>query len=167
MGLAFCAGVEAQPMYREGTSKYSTSKDRKNGELVYRGPVVVEDLKKEPTFGWLQRGMDDYKLDTPIINMLTERLQPYDVTVFLGTWCDDSHTMIPRMLKVLEASKYRGNLTMYGVDRDKTTGCGDEKKYNINRIPVVILSKDGKEVGRVTEVIERSMEEDMLRAMKQ
>jgi thiol-disulfide isomerase/thioredoxin len=165
MSFAFCAGVSAQQLYKEGVSKFTVSTDHKTGNVVYRGTVTVADLKKEPTFGWLQRNMKDYKLDSQVIYTLKQRLTPYDIVVFMGTWCDDSHTMIPRLLRVLEAVEYNGNVTIYGVSRDKTTGNEDEKKFKINRIPVVILTKDGKEVGRVTEVIERSMEEDILRQL--
>ena len=50
---------------------------------------------------------------------------------------------------------------MYGVDRAKTTRNGDEKKYGITLVPTIILFKDGKEVGRITETVKKSIEEDL------
>ena len=52
-------------------------------------------------------------------------------------------------------------VTMYGTDRAKTTKNGEEKKYNITLVPTIIVMKNGKEVGRITETVKKTIEDDL------
>ena len=144
------------------TAAYDVSKDAKNGEVVFNGPVTFDDLNKEPTFTWLKSGVGEYKPDEQTLNILKEQLKNYSIVVFLGTWCDDSHELIPKFLKVLQLTGYPVSaITMYGVDREKTTKGGENTKYNITLVPTIILFKDGKEVSRITETVQKSIEGDL------
>jgi len=141
---------------------YDVSKDKENGDLVFNGPVTFGDLNKEVSFTWLQNGMDGYRPDAQAISFLKGRLKEYTLVVFLGTWCDDSHYLIPKLEKVLQQAGYPLNsVTMYGVDREKTTKNGQHKKYNITLVPTIILFKDGREAGRITETVMKSVEWDL------
>ena len=72
------------------------------------------------------------------------------------------HYLVPKLEKVLEKANYpMSMLTMYGVDREKTTRKGDQAKYNITLVPTIMLFKDGKEIGRITESAAKSVEEDL------
>ena len=89
-------------------------------------------------------------------------MKQYTMVVFLGTWCDDSHYLIPRLERVLQMINYpQSKLTMYGVDRAKTAKNGEEIKYGVTLVPTIILFKDGKEVGRITETVKKTIEEDL------
>lgn len=144
------------------TKAYDVSKDAKNSELVFNGPVTFDDLNKEPSFNWLKTGHDEYKPDLKTEGFLKDRLKDYAIVVFLGTWCDDSHYLIPKLKKVLDVCGYPlTQVTMYGADREKTTKNGEHKKYGITLVPTVILYKGEKEVGRITESAQKSVENDL------
>ncbi|MFI5195960.1 MAG: thioredoxin family protein [Chitinophagales bacterium] len=141
---------------------YNVSKDEKNGELVYNGLITFDDLNKELTFTWLKSGHDEYKPEETATNYLRTHLKDYSMAVFLGTWCDDSHYLIPKFEKILLIVDYPlSRLSMYGVDRAKTTKNGVDKTYNITLVPTIILFKGGKEVGRITETVQKSVEADL------
>ena len=146
---------------------YDVSKDVKNGQVVFNGPVTFDDLFKETSFSWLKSGVDQYKPDAQATDILKQRLKDYTLVVFLGTWCDDSHDMIPRLVKVLQIVGYPlSTITMYGVDREKATKGGENKQYNITLAPTIILFKEGKEAGRITETAQTSVEGDMAAIVK-
>ena len=139
-----------------------TSKEENIGGLVYNGPITFNDLDSEPTFTWLKSGDDEYKPKKKPISYLREHLKDYTIVVFMGTWCDDSHNIIPKLEKTLQQIDYPlSRVTMYGVDRAKTTKNGENKTYNITRVPTIILLKGGKEAGRITETVEKSVEADL------
>ena len=145
---------------------YTVLKDPKNEQVVFKGPVTYADLTKEPTFDWLKSGIDAYKPKQGKIKILKERLTPanYSIMVFLGTWCSDTHDMLPQFFKVLNEINYPiTQVTMYGVERDKTTRSEDVKKYSITNLPTIILLKDGKETGRITETVNKSVEADLVK----
>ncbi len=132
------------------------------GEIVYNGPTTFEDLEQEPTFTWLGEGAKAYEPDGAKIIYLLNKLPLYNIVVVMGTWCEDSHNMLPKLYRVLSDTDYpMSQLTMYGVDRDKKSKTGIEKKYNVSNIPAIILLKDDKEVGRITEVVNKSVEADL------
>lgn len=140
---------------------YVTYKDSVDGGVVYDGLITFDDLNKELSFTWLNV-VREYKPSENVIEFLETYIKPYTMVVFMGTWCDDSHYLIPRLERVLQLINYPSSkLTMYGVTRAKTTKNGEEKKYNIALVPTIILFKDGKEVGRITETVRKSIEEDL------
>ena len=144
------------------TPSYSVSKDSVDGGLIFNGLITFNDLSKEPTFTWFKEGTELYKPYENIEGYLKTYLPEYSMVIFMGTWCDDSHYLIPRLEKVLQTINYPDSkITMYGVDRAKTTKNGADKKYEITLVPTIILFKDGKEVGRITESVKKSVEEDL------
>jgi thiol-disulfide isomerase/thioredoxin len=138
------------------------SKDSTTGFLIFNGTLTVDDLLNEPSFDWMKKGMDEYTPNQEYIKYLQQVLPQYQMAVFLGTWCDDSHYLVPKLMKVLQATGFpTANLTMYGVDRKKNTKSGDNTKYGITNVPTIILLKDGVEKGRITETVKLNIETDL------
>ncbi|OSZ82714.1 hypothetical protein CAP35_05480 [Chitinophagaceae bacterium IBVUCB1] len=141
---------------------YSTSVDSQNGAVVYKGQFLFNDLQKEPSFKWLASGIESYKPDMGDMAFLQQHLANYSIVTVMGTWCEDSQILLPRLLKVMGMVNYPMPMyTMYGVDRSKQTKYGESKFYNITRVPVFILVKDNEEVGRITESVSKSIEADL------
>jgi len=147
--------------HTQAQTTYVTAKDD-DGGLIFNGPITFADLNKEASFVWLKSGEKEYTPQEQATLYLTAYLKNYTMVVFMGTWCDDSHYLVPKLEKVLEKANYpMSMLTMYGVDREKTTRNGDQAKYNITLVPTIMLFKDGKEIGRITESAAKSVEEDL------
>jgi thiol-disulfide isomerase/thioredoxin len=142
---------------------YDVSKDTKSESLIFKGLVTFDDLNNEPTFTWLKTRAEAYQPNDILIRYLHDNLRDYSLVVFLGTWCSDSHEIIPKLEKVLQLTGFpETRLRMYGVDREKTSKHDEEKRYRITLVPtIIILTNDGKEVGRITETINKSIEEDI------
>jgi hypothetical protein len=51
---------------------------------------------------------------------------------------------------------------MYGVNRDKEALNTESKLYNITRVPTIIVMHQYREVGRITESVTSTIEEDIL-----
>lgn len=154
------------------TADYQTSKDPKNESVVYKGIFSYREMEQEPTFSWLPRGMDEYKPDAEAAAYLKEHLGSYKVLIFLGTWCGDSKDLLPKCYKTLNTINLNyENLMMVGMDRDKTTTTKTGKKlirkYKVSLLPTIILLSDsGKEAGRITETVNKSIEQDLADIIK-
>lgn len=141
---------------------WETSKDAENGQKVYRGQFTFEDLKAEKTFDWLQKGADSYRPGAASLKYLQKNLQAYKLVIVLGTWCSDSHDMIPRLYKIMQLCKYPNtNYEMYGVNRAKESLYAESKLYHIKNVPTIIVFKDNFEIGRITETVHESVEADL------
>jgi hypothetical protein len=148
-------------------NKIEITTDEKSGSVVYKGQVSFDDLKKEKSFNWLTRVADAYKPDPGAIEFLKSNLSRYRIISFMGTWCDDSHILVPQLFKVLsEAGFPAGELTMYAVDRTKTTADGSHTKYGVSFVPTIILLRNGQEAGRITESVRKSVEADIVNIIR-
>ena len=146
---------------------YTTSKDDETGAVVFKGPITMADLAKERSFKWLASGEAAYKPDTNAIKYLKKALPNYGILVFMGTWCDDSQNLIPKLAKVLEASRFpMSRYVMYGVDRAKQTGGIENRLYEIKKVPTIIVLKGQTEIGRIVENVKRNIEVDLVQIIE-
>ncbi|PKF76030.1 TlpA family protein disulfide reductase [Chryseobacterium sp. PMSZPI] len=138
---------------------------QKDGKMLL-GHQLKEQFLKAPYSDWYVKEHDDYALDQKAISELRkERLGTYDIIVFMGTWCEDSHRDFPRLMKILEEVSFpESKLSIIAVNRKKESPSGDEGLYNIQKVPTIILKRYGKEAGRIVEMptsgyIERDLAE--------
>jgi hypothetical protein len=56
-------------------------------------------------------------------------------------------------MKILEEVKYPDSrMTIIAVNRKKESPNGEESKYNVSKVPTIIVQKYGKEIGRIIEM---------------
>ena len=124
-----------------------------NDGKMLLGHQTKDQLLKEPYSEWYVREHDEYELDQKAVAELKKRkLNSYNITLVMGTWCEDSHREVPRFFKILEELKYPdGKLTMIAVNRKKEAPSGEEGPFNIQKVPTIIVQKYGKEIGRIIE----------------
>lgn len=131
------------------------------------GKITRADLTKSPYNEWFSREYNGYDVNQDVLKQLKDNnLKDYTVTIFLGTWCPDSHREVPRLMKVLEQAGFSSDKieliavnTGDGVHKQSPTG-EDKGKY-IFKVPTFIISKNGKEVNRIVESPVESLERDL------
>jgi len=139
----------------------------KEADPFLLGNINKEDLMKSPYNVWFDKEYSDYEVDQNVLAQLKRgRLRDYTITIFLGTWCSDSHREVPRMIKILEMAgvpatriKLVGLNKGYGVHKQSPTG--EEKGKNIFKVPTFVISKRNKEVNRIVEFPVVSLERDL------
>jgi hypothetical protein len=143
-------------------SAFDTSTDKENGALIFKGSITFDDLQKEPSFTWYKSGIITYKPDAATVDFLKNELPTYRIVVLMGTWCDDSQNLIPKLYKVLQETKYPlGQLSLYGVNRAKECNHNEHVLYGLKKVPTIILFKNDKEMGRIVETVNKSIESDL------
>lgn len=141
---------------------YDISKDEKNGATVFKGQITFADLEHESSFDWLKTNQAFYKPEESTLTYLRANLRRYTIVAFMGTWCDDSQFLIPQLYALLMDVHYPlSQYTMYGVDRKKTSNHGEHITYKIEKVPTIILFREGREVGRITEEVKKSIDADL------
>lgn len=150
-----------RPMDKEAYMSILVDDPEEEGEKILVGEIEPDYLQTE-RFSWFDIEAEAYKPDAAITSQLKEALKGKDVTVFMGTWCDDSQREVPRLSNVLSLSNFNGEFNMYAVSRDKDTPDGDEKGKNIEFVPTIIISENGKEIGRFVESAQETLEKDLL-----
>ncbi len=134
--------------------------DQKTNRPLLRGQITFADLLNETEYGWMVGG---YDTDMDVAKKLKELLPKYHLVVFGGTWCEDTQAILPQLYQTLKDASFDFNaLEMYGVNRAKEGLNAEHKIYNIERVPTIIVMDRFREVGRITESLNDTIEKDLL-----
>lgn len=152
----------ALPVFMFG-QEYERLIDKKTNRVMLKGRITFNDIQDETAFGWFMRGANTYDYNKMVAENLERFYAPYHVVVFMGTWCSDSQDIIPKLYTVLKNSHFDFNaLTMYAVDRNKVAINQEAANYKITLVPTIIILHGNREVGRITESVQASIEHDLL-----
>lgn len=166
MRILFLALAIFTVMHTQAQGTFDKAINDRN-ELVYTGQFTFTDLQREESFKWMQEGIETYQPATEAIGYLKGELSKYKLVVFMGTWCEDSHNLVPKLYKVLTEAGYPfEKLTLYGLDREKKGKGTEHEEYKVLFVPTIIVLSDGKEVGRITETVRKSVEADLSTIIK-
>ena len=147
-------------------SKKNNLKEITDGILV--GKAKKYDLEQQPFNDWFKNGYTDYQPDNEIINKIKQIPLDYSITIFMGTWCEDSQNQVPKFYKILNEINFPlDKTTLITMSRDKTTPELFEKDLEITNVPTFIFYKDNKELNRIVESPIENLEEDMLTILQQ
>ncbi|MEY8760112.1 thioredoxin family protein [Chryseobacterium tongliaoense] len=143
--------------------------ETQNDGKMLLGNQLKDQFLKAPYADWYVKEHDEYTIDEKAVAELKKlKLASYNIIVFMGTWCEDSHRDFPRLMKILEEVKYPDNkLTIIAVNRKKESPTGDEGRYNIQKVPTIIVEKYGEELGRIIEMPKTGyIERDLVEILK-
>ncbi len=119
---------------------------------VLRGILTKADIVSDTAFDWYQKNLQYFKPNADAVKTLQTKGSSLQFVIFLGTWCHDSHQLLPKYLTLFETSGIaESQITLIGTDRAKTTIGNLHKAYNIVSVPTLIVYKGGKEIDRIVE----------------
>ncbi len=126
------------------------------------GKAHAEQLKKEPFNTWFDSGYDTYKPE--FVNELKQTIGTTKISVFMGTWCEDSQNQVPKFYKIMnELGVKTSSIELITMDKSKKTPQNLEAGLNITNVPTFIFYQEGKEVNRIVESPIETLERDMLK----
>jgi hypothetical protein len=131
------------------------------GQTDLVGPVTKETVFQKCA-DW-QPIAAAYNPKPEFIERLRGLAREIRVEVFLGTWCSDSKAHVSEYFKVLEIADTPLIQTSYiAVPEDKTKRAAYYQGKDILKIPTFIVFVNGLEKGRIVEVPQKSVEEDLV-----
>lgn len=124
----------------------------KPGEKTLKGLLTRETLQQDTSFHWYAQNQKAYTPNSLGLSNLKKQADSVELMVFMGTWCEDSQFIIPKLFSLVNAAGFpEKKVTMFGVDRNKTTFSHLAEALNVTLVPTIIVFKNGKELGRVVE----------------
>lgn len=123
-----------------------------NDEHYIIGNLPIESWFERTQWKFLRA--DDYPCDSMLIKDLQSRirLRNYKFYIFAGSWCSDTESELPKIVLVLRRiCSNDSNIYLFGVDRRKREPSGTAEKFNIERVPTLVVTENGKEIARVVE----------------
>lgn len=113
---------------------------------------------------------ESYNPDMSIVEKIKPLLDDISITIVMGSWCGDSQEQIPNFYKIISLLNFDENkIQLIAVDRKKHAREYDAlvQSLNIELIPTFIFYKNGKELGRIIESPQETLETDILKILNQ
>jgi thiol-disulfide isomerase/thioredoxin len=130
---------------------YQVLVERAN-EKSLKGIISREVLVNDSSFHWYAENLKGYTPNAGAVAGLKKNADSIQLLVFMGTWCEDSQNIIPKLFTLTDAAAFsQDRITLIGVDRKKKTFSHLTEALNILNVPTIIVMKNGKELGRVVE----------------
>jgi thiol-disulfide isomerase/thioredoxin len=121
-------------------------------EKSYKGTISRSILEADASFKWYAQNQKAYTANSMAVEALQKNKDSVQLLVFMGTWCEDSQYIIPKLFALTDAGGFSNDrITVIGVDRNKKTYSHLTDALNITNVPTIMVMKNGKELGRVVE----------------
>jgi thiol-disulfide isomerase/thioredoxin len=132
--------------------------------LVGRAPRSV--FEAEQLFPWYNFAYQSYVPESETVEKIKAIAAHTKFLVFVGTWCSDTKRELPRFLKVADSAGIAPEaIELVFLDRDKKAKDKSPEENKVVNIPTIILLSEGKELGRIVENTQKSMEKDLLQIL--
>jgi thiol-disulfide isomerase/thioredoxin len=132
-------------------NQYQVLVERPN-EKSLKGIISRDILQSDTSFHWFAENLKGYTPNSDAVTGLKKNADSVQLVVFMGTWCEDSHTIIPKFFSLTDAAGFsKDRITLIGVDREKKTLSHIAEALNITNVPTIIVYQNGIEAGRVIE----------------
>lgn len=148
------------------SAQQETSYLDKKGNKQLCGPFELEALMNDTTYSdWYKKNYAEFELDLGRTTW-TENLKNTKVDIYIGTWCGDSKTWLPRFIKLWDElgldQEQLNFIALYNGDEKYKQGPnGEELGKRIHRVPTFIFTENDKEIGRIVEFPNTSLETDL------
>jgi thiol-disulfide isomerase/thioredoxin len=156
--VLFLTGCVQQEPLNKVVYSERTSQD------ILLGKVDRTGFQLEQFSGWFNEEYNNYTVDKDILDSIPDSFrEDIEITIILATWCPDSRRELPRFLKILDFLRFdEENINYFGVNREKVVPDLDLSHLGIEKVPTMILFRNGNEVGRIIESPVKTLEKDLL-----
>lgn len=140
---------------------------KEKSPLLAEGNITLTDFKSGSNKAWFEPRYATYAPNEELVKAFGQAMAKHDyqIDLYMGTWCPDSHREVPHLYKLLEMIDFDMNkLTAVSVNRRKqvpNVSPDVAKKLNIRYVPTIIFYENGKEVGRFVESAKESLVQDL------
>lgn len=117
------------------------------------GEFSRDQLENSTHNNWFLENYNAHPLNKALVSQIHSLFDDIEVTIYMGTWCEDSQREVPGMLKILDALGMKNSdIIMYATDEDKKTPDQYELGLDITNIPTLIFYKGEEELNRIVEL---------------
>lgn len=133
-------------------NQYEILPDR-DGSKFLKGIISKEVLLNDSSYSkWYTSNLKGFNPNEAAVTALKKNSDTLQLLVFIGTWCEDSHFILPKFYTLLETAGFPlSRVTLIATDRNKKTLSHLAEAMGIKNVPTIMVMKAGKELGRVVE----------------
>ena len=153
-----------------GCKNTNTKKNVDFNELIEKseeydhiiGTLTRQDIEEFPYSIWFEKNYQNYLIDNETTSLISQLINDYEITIFMGTWCEESQKDLPAFFKIIDQTNFDNKkIELIAMSEEKTTPNRYEKGLEIYNIPTFIFKKNGIEINRIVEFPVETLEKDI------
>jgi hypothetical protein len=148
-------------MESDAQAIFEVQEDPKEKGIMHVGQIT-DSILTAANYNWYNSGIKAYKADSNYIKALSKYIKDYTFIVFAGTWCEDTQHLLPQFMATIQQLHADSLVTIYGVDRNKTSLYMETSIMEITNVPTIIIKKGPREIGRIVETLTKDKIEQEL-----
>lgn len=126
------------------------------------GGFDINKLSNNPNYKWYPSLYSRYPIDSIALNSIENNYNNLQFTLFVGTWCSDSRSFLSKFMKIADHLNIPMNdIEVIGVNKRKSIPIDIIERYKITYVPTLIIQDSKKELNRIVEFTNKSIEEDI------
>ena len=127
------------------------------------GEFSRDQLENSTHNNWFLENYNAHPLNKALVSQIDSLFDDIEVTIYMGTWCEDSQREVPGFFKIIDALEANDQVRpIVGLNEDKVSHDGSAEQAGVTNVPTFVLSKDGQEINRIVEFPIISLEQDIL-----
>jgi len=128
------------------------------------GEFSRDQLENSTHNSWFVENYNAHSLNEALVSQIDSLFYDIEVTIYMGTWCEDSQREVPGFFKIIDALEANDQIQpmIVGLNEDKVSHDGSAEQAGITNVPTFVFSKDGEEINRIVEFPVISLEQDIL-----
>ena len=127
------------------------------------GEFSRKQLQNSEHNSWFMDNYDAHPLNETLVSQIDSLFSEIEVTIYMGTWCEDSQREVPGFFRIIDALDANDQINrLVGLNEDKISHDGSAEEAGITNVPTFIFSKKGVEINRIVEFPIISLEQDIL-----
>ena len=127
------------------------------------GEFSRDQLENSTHNNWFLENYNAHPLNKALVSQIDSLFDDIEVTIYMGTWCEDSQREVPGFFKIIDALEANDQVRpIVGLNEDKVSHDGSAEQAGVTNVPTFIFSKDGEEINRIVEFPIISLEQDIL-----
>ena len=127
------------------------------------GEFSRDQLENSTHNNWFLENYNAHPLNKELVSQIDSLFDDIEVTIYMGTWCEDSQREVPGFFKIIDALEANDQVQpIIGLNEDKVSHDGSAEQAGVTNVPTFVLSKDGQEINRIVEFPIISLEQDIL-----
>lgn len=145
-----------------------TTLDEKSGKQILIGYCDRSAFLDTTFASWFYARYENTEADFETLEDIASiDFSNIKIKIVGGSWCSDTKQHLPSFYFILDQLKiYKEKIELIMVDRKKKTDDVNTEELDIQFVPTFIIYKNDKEIGRIVENPQESLEKDLLKILK-
>jgi thiol-disulfide isomerase/thioredoxin len=137
-------------------------------DQILNGSVQKSVLNNAKLFPWFNYEYKTYQPNSKLLETLRSEKDSIHALVFAGSWCSDTQRELPRFYKIMDLLEVpSSHIELIMLDQNKKCSFINVEPLQIKYIPAFLFFKNGKEIGRIIEKPDSSLEYQVLQLYSQ